>query len=279
MAFFKSFLLAFAMFSKIPVPCVEWNERNMRYIMCAFPFVGLVIALLESLLFICIACDFLVIWQFFIFPLFGTLIPLVVTGGIHFDGFMDTCDALGSHAPKEKKLEILKDSHVGAFAVIGCVVYLLSYFVFVFQFLHMNKPLDISGAFDNISRCLVNAAGFLLSFCVSRFLSALAVAVFPCAKNSGLVHTFSDASYRRFTAVWSVVWLCVIFAALFYFNSLQALALLLSSCLVFVYYFVVAKRQFGGITGDLAGWFVQLCELWGLVSIVVAETCWRSLWF
>ena len=45
-------------------------------------------------------------------------LPLLVTGGIHADGFCDTVDALSSHAEREKMLEILKDSHCGAFAVI-----------------------------------------------------------------------------------------------------------------------------------------------------------------
>ncbi len=52
-----------------------------------------------------------------------TLIPVFVSGGIHLDGFMDTMDALGSWGDKEKKLEILKDSHNGAFAVIGICCY------------------------------------------------------------------------------------------------------------------------------------------------------------
>ena len=52
-------------------------------------------------------------------------VPLLVTGGIHLDGFMDTTDARSSYGDMEKKLAILKDSHVGAFAVIGCSFYLI----------------------------------------------------------------------------------------------------------------------------------------------------------
>lgn len=55
----------------------------------------------------------------------GALLPILVTGGIHMDGFMDTSDALASWQSPEKRLEILKDSHVGAFAVLGCAGYLL----------------------------------------------------------------------------------------------------------------------------------------------------------
>ena len=55
------------------------------------------------------------------------LIPVLVTGGIHLDGYLDTVDALSSWQPKERKLEILKDSHAGAFAVImGCAYFILA---------------------------------------------------------------------------------------------------------------------------------------------------------
>lgn len=51
---------------------------------------------------------------------------LLITGGIHIDGYMDTMDAVHSYGNREKKLEILKDSHIGAFAVIMLVTYVLA---------------------------------------------------------------------------------------------------------------------------------------------------------
>ena len=51
------------------------------------------------------------------------LIPFFVTGGIHLDGMLDTADALSSWRPMERRIEILKDSHAGAFAILICVVY------------------------------------------------------------------------------------------------------------------------------------------------------------
>ena len=56
------------------------------------------------------------------------LIPVWITGGIHLDGYADTCDALSSYGDREKKLEILKDPHCGAFAVIRLCSYFLAYF-------------------------------------------------------------------------------------------------------------------------------------------------------
>ena len=54
--------------------------------------------------------------------------PVAVTGGIHLDGYADTSDALSSYGDREKKLEILKDSHCGAFAVIRLCSYFVAYF-------------------------------------------------------------------------------------------------------------------------------------------------------
>lgn len=118
----QSLIIAFAMYSKLPMPRVDWNEKNMRYAFCWFPFVGLVIGLVEwgtfYLLELCRAGGVLK-------GAVLTVLPLLITGGIHLDGFMDTTDARSSYGDREKKLAILKDSHVGAFAVIGCGMYLL----------------------------------------------------------------------------------------------------------------------------------------------------------
>lgn len=252
MSFFKSILIAFSMFSAIPVPQVEWNEKNMRFMMCAFPLVGVSVAFFQILFaFFCKVAHL----PLPLAALGFTLIPVFVTGGIHVDGFMDTADALGSHADREKKLEILKDSHSGAFAVLSCVLYFLSFFVFSFVIL---RTVD----FRNF---LVLQSVFVLS----RILSAFAVAAFPIAKNSGLVHTFSKTSYKKFTAVWSLFLLALVSALDIFFGRYLGTALVAVSLSVFCFYFVVAVKNFGGITGDTAGAFVQICEIAGLMCYIM----------
>ena len=90
------------MFSALPMPQFDWNEKNMRYALCAFPLVGVVCGALWCV------CGVL--------PLPAVaraagfcLVPVWVTGGIHLDGYADTCDALSSYGDTAKKLEILKD--------------------------------------------------------------------------------------------------------------------------------------------------------------------------
>ena len=58
--------------------------------------------------------------------LFMTVITLSLTGGLHLDGLMDSCDAIFSHRDRQTRLQILSDTHAGSFAVIGCVIILLA---------------------------------------------------------------------------------------------------------------------------------------------------------
>lgn len=103
---FETIAAAFSMFSALPVPCVEWTGKNTRWLLAAFPLVGTVIGGL------CWGWVVLCGWLSLPDIMRGaglTLIPVLVTGGIHLDGYADIWDALSSHAPPEKKQEILQD--------------------------------------------------------------------------------------------------------------------------------------------------------------------------
>ncbi len=273
MTFIKSIILAFSTFSSLPTPRVKWNEKNMRYMMCAFPIIGFVIAALWAGWFI-FGIQLLFFWQrsisIHLIALGFTLIPVFITGGIHLDGFMDTCDALASHASREKKLEILKDSHSGAFAVLACVIYFLSYYFLSFEICDYFFGAASSSRFVNFFVRLMNFLPIVSVFVLSRLLSAFAVATFPIAKNSGLVYTFASASAKKFTAVWCYIFFLLLSAALIYLYRFLGIALVGGSLSVFCFYFVVALRNFGGITGDTAGWFVQMCEIFGLLVFMIS---------
>ena len=118
----RSLVIAFAMYSKIPMPKVEWKTENMRFVLCFLPLVGAVLGLLWYILF-----------RLLIYIGAGTTarsclltaLPILLSGGIHVDGYMDTMDARNSWGSREKKLMILEDSHIGAFSVIMTIVYYL----------------------------------------------------------------------------------------------------------------------------------------------------------
>lgn len=240
----ESLDVALSMYSAIPMPQVMWNEQNMKYALGFFPLVGVVQAV------------FLLGWGYLsqllevntiLFAAVAALIPLIVTGGIHLDGFCDTVDALASHQTREKKLEILKDPHTGAFAVMGCAAYLLITFALWTQPQQEMRLLAVK----------MMAVGYVFS----RAMSALAIVTFPCAKNSGLVHSFSSAAQKDHVRIASIVF-ALICAVLFVLNEHWLGVVILAGCaLTFCCYHHMAMKQFGGITGDLAGWFLQVNEL------------------
>ena len=119
-----SFLIAFSMYSRIPVPKTKWSKEGMKYALCFFPMVGVAIGGV-TVGFACLAHRFG--WGKLAFGCVGTVLPVIITGGIHMDGFLDVVDARSSCQPVERKLEILKDPHTGAFAILYGIVYMLLY--------------------------------------------------------------------------------------------------------------------------------------------------------
>ena len=115
MKLLKAMAIAFSIYSKIPVPQFEWKEEDMEYMMCFFPWIGGVIGLFFFGW--AVLCEKFAVGNV-CYALIGAAIPLMISGGFHVDGYMDTMDAFHSYQSREKKLEILKDSHIGAFAVM-----------------------------------------------------------------------------------------------------------------------------------------------------------------
>lgn len=246
----RSFFIAFSMYSKIPMPKTDWTKEAMRYAMCFFPLVGAVIGFL------------LLGWNWFGSRYFGydslffvivcVLLPVAVTGGIHLDGLLDTADALSSYKSMEEKLAILKDSHAGAFAIIVCACYFLA---------------DLA-VYSELS---AEAAPVLaLSFVLSRAFSGLSVVSFRMAKNTGLAATFSDMALKGRVRIVMVAYIVVCALGMLVISPVLGLAGFLGALSVFLFYRRMAYKKFGGITGDLAGFFLQICELITAACIVLA---------
>lgn len=243
----RSFVIAFATYSRIPMPQVAWSDENRKYAMGFFPLIGAVIGLLLwGWLWLCDEVGF----GSMIRGAVGAMIPLWVTGGIHMDGFMDTSDALASWQPKERRLEILKDSHVGAFAVIGCAGYLL-----------------LSAAL--LGEMSAQAAPMMIGvYVISRALSAVALAFFRSARPGGMLDGFARTAHRRMVGTAAMVYgiVCVLLWASV--GKWLAVGCAIAACACFAYYRHMAYKNFGGVTGDLAGWFVQITEL--VLTAVIA---------
>ncbi len=252
MSILKTIAVAFSIFSIIPMPQFPWSEKNTRYMFFAFPAVGAVIGLCIYLW--CLLCGMLDTSAFF-WGTGVTLIPIIVSGGIHLDGYCDTADALSSHASREKKIEILSDPHIGAFGVISLACYLLIYLAIATQ-------ITLTPAI-----ALYIAATFVLSRC----FSGCSVAKMPSAKSSGMVHDFAELAAKKRVVIFLSTVAIVLFTVLIFFAPIVGGTMLLFAVICYLMWYRMAMKTFGGITGDLAGSLLQKIELAMLLGIFVGQ--------
>lgn len=240
---------AFGTFSRIPVPKSAWTDFGSTHALAAFPLVGL-------------AEGFLMTAWGHVANLLGVpativaavlvALPVAVTGGIHLDGLCDTSDALASWAPRERKLEIMHDPRAGAFGVIGVVVYLIMQFS-----LFTALPLT-AGAF----------LALLCSLVFSRALSGLAVECWPAARADGMAAGLSPAKKRAAIVVPLCAFAAASAAGMVACAQAVGALMAVAGLLALAWYRHVALSRFGGVTGDLAGWFLQWAELAMLAMLV-----------
>lgn len=235
------------------MPRTKWEEDSMRYVFCFFPLIGLVIGILEtgwfwiarqleisSLLYVSVA----------------VVLPILVTGGIHLDGYMDTCDALFSYGDREKKLEIMKDSHTGAFAVIYCGVYLLLSAGFLFRAVSVGIMDSHCGRGNRLFAQQDNMR-------ISNGLVALRQ---KFRIGSYVPKQQADRKTAKIAlTIWFMGLICIL-GCLSLKAALFAIPLLGLGIIVFV---SMIKKQFGGITGDLAGFLLEICELLLLLAAII----------
>ena len=243
----RSIAMAFAMFSRIPMPRVEWKKENMRYMLCALPLVGAAIGLALTLwVWVCLR---LKIGQT-LFAAGIALIPLLLSGGIHMDGFCDTADALSSHQPAERKREILKDSHAGAFAVISFGMYMLGYFA-------LSSELELC-----YNTALIMGLMHMISRAVGALMSTLTVSA-----HEGLLSAFTSAGAKG--AVWILLCIFALCAAgVILIAGIGGAAMVIAAIMAFFAFRRMAIKQFGGMSGDLAGFSIQMSEIIMLTAYV-----------
>lgn len=230
------------------MPQADWEAANMRYVMCFFPLVG---AAIGAVVFgVGKLCAWLSV-PALLTAIVLILLPILISGGIHLDGFMDVCDAVGSRQEPARKLEIMKDSHVGSFAVLGLVVLLL---------------LNLGAWYEIPIECLqVLGIGFVLSRAMSGYL----VIREKAARKDGLNAMFSGAAEKNRTKIvlWIYMAACVVFMLIASIPAGIAACVVAFVCLAAMPQ--MAKRQFGGWTGDVAGYFLQICEVAMAIAAVV----------
>lgn len=251
--FLKRMILAFSMYSRIPMPQLAWQEDDMPYSLGFFPLVGAVIGGLICLL------DLLPVMREIPVAVripVTILIPIAVTGGFHLDGFMDVEDALRSYASREKRLEIMKDPHIGAFAVIGLVRILL---------LSGTAVTAVLLEEENTAQIVILAGIFVSARCLSGLSSLL----FRKAKREGMLAAETGSAPR--TVIAALCMFLVMSAALAVFmDPVRGTVCLAALFLSTILYRFRSYRLFGGVTGDTAGHFLVTAETMAACALAVA---------
>lgn len=236
----KRFFAALQFLTVAPLPTAcAWGEEELSRCMVYFPLVGLLIGLLTAALTWGLGL-ILPVWPASVL----TVIALIgISRGLHLDGLSDTADGFFSSRPRERILEIMRDSHIGAMgaAAIACVLLLK---------VAALASLAQEGRWQ--AALLMPVAG--------RCALVVTVAVLPYARPGGGLGTLFYRARPRAGAVWAVLFLALVGWAIAKEAGLAAVAGSVAFTLLFAVY---SYRKIGGATGDTLG---AACEIAEIVS-------------
>ncbi|MDO4866140.1 MAG: adenosylcobinamide-GDP ribazoletransferase [Clostridia bacterium] len=237
---FRAFFMSLGMFTALPCPYRPWDEDARLLMLVCLPLVGLVV----GLLWFALGLLALRVLPAVSAALIAAL-PWLLTGFIHLDGYMDTCDALLSWRPLEQRLRILKDVHVGAFAVVGLgLLMLFSY--------DAARAVAAKG----------DLRALLLIPMVSRCGSALCVLTLKPIGHSEYARVEGSAAQRLAICA---LWLAAVVICAIWLRG-QALALV-AGTLAYAAAMFWAARTLKGVSGDLAGFALTLSECAALIAL------------
>lgn len=245
----RAIAMAFSLYSTVPIPSKTWDDRLRGRVIGWLPLVGVLVGVLVFLA-ACLPIPALIRGAFL------CAIPLIVTGGIHLDGFADTHDALASHAEVQTKQRILHDPHIGAFGVMYTCLYLVVYFACA-------ASLEVS---------LPSVLTLALSYVLSRAMAGFALMVFPLSPDSSMLKSLEVPSPAK-------GWVKLALGCVFVFGTavqisavgLTGLAIAVATFGVWFRYSHLVRHDFEGNSGDLAGWCIQSVELVQLLALVLGQ--------
>ena len=230
------FLIALQFLTIFPVKIKkEIKNEDFGKSLIYFPLTGLIIGSVLSLTFL--------VFNFLPVQVTGALILLIsiiITGGIHLDGFADTCDGFYGSNPKEKTLQIMRDSRIGVMGVIGVVCLLLLKFTFI-----VNIPQNI------LWKALIMMSVY------ARWSQVLSCYISRYARQEGKAKNFIEYAGKKEILLASIptfglfLLLIQIKGAILFFVSILPI-------LLFINYI---KRKIGGMTGDTIGAVNEVAEV------------------
>lgn len=249
----NSFLLAFSMYSVSPKAKVEKSNENTKCILVFIPLIGAVIGFILYQW----SIGYPYLCNYMILPaVVGAVLPSMLSAGAHLDGFFRTVDALCSHQSRERKLQILEDSHGGYFAIIVCVWYFM-------LAIGVWSEMPIDG-------WMILAFGFV----ISRALYGFSILALKHAKESKCSIYVPEGDLRRTESIIMLGYVIICGIFMIVLDPTVGIACLIGAAIAFAISLYVAYGHFGGVTEDTAGFFVQICEVLMPLAALVAYKQW-----
>ncbi len=249
----KEFRIAVSFLTRLPLTYKgEWDEKSFSRASVFYPVVGLIVGFCAAV----VAALLKLTGCYSVAAVCALITAICISGGIHLDGFMDMCDGIFASRGREKALDIMKDSRVGSFAVIGVVMLLLLKFAL----------------YDAVIGETWFFVAFLAAFAFSRFMMTCTILIFPSARESGL-----GATVKKYVAKPALLWGVLIILVLSLWHGFYPL--ILAFVLAFAIMIFLAdriSRFLHGLTGDIYGAMAELGEavfLFCLVIISVILNC------
>ncbi len=238
------------MFTKLPLPIVDWDEGKGPGALCFLPVAGLITGIPIALtMFVCAYFDVPVL----VAGAFVLVSGYLVCGFVHFDGYMDTADSLLSARDRETKLRILKDSTVGAFSVIAIVTLL------IVDYAAYTTLYSLFYGYDLLAMILIPA--------LSRAIGNIVLFYYEPLSSSGIMKYFKTGQTKKHNVI-AVVWVMVLSAALALAGGSVRTLIVPGACLLAGLYIARhAEKELGGINGDIVGAVIVITEALGYLLL------------
>ena len=277
MKYFTGLMMAWGNFCSLPCPAKRWDNNYTSLMLGFLPLIGLVIGIIWSAVYFGLVY---LGFPFFVVAFLITFLPFALCGFMHMDGFMDCCDAIMSRRPLEERQRILKDSNTGAFAVVSMIFLILGYFCFLstavttgVDFANMVMIVVLSRAVSGLHVLICKPMG--QSQYAQMQEEAKALNNSEASEAVEISETVETAEPLKSTKKQGIILLCVLLAiisALAFWSSSYLIATALVSaftalgCLIAIQY---AKKNLGGMSGDIAGFGILWGELIGVFALVL----------
>jgi adenosylcobinamide-GDP ribazoletransferase len=242
----RHFLIALQFLTILPVR-IGWEikEEDFGKSLLYFPIVGMLVGLVLS-----VTASLFGFLSHLIAGAVVVVVSAIITGGIHLDGFADTCDGFYGGRPRGKILEIMRDSRIGVMGVVGITSLLLLKFAFI-----VSIPRNI------LWQSLIVMTTF------ARWSQVLACYISDYAREEGKARHFIGYAGRKEFLAGSFL-TAVLFLSLMRLEGAIVLIASLLPTLLFIYY---VKRKIGGMTGDTIGATSEIAEIAVLLSTVALQ--------